>query len=303
MNHGNNENGCNSPLEKTNALLKEKMLRYLTEPGDYRTAIENLTLHRRDEINVPENCFYKPIVGLTIQGTKRTLVGTEEFRYGANNCIVTGVDMPSLNYITDASPEKPYLVVSLYLDMQLTTQLAAQIPAKPIKCIRSSSTIAPTDIDVLKAFLRLVDLLEKPEQIPVLAPMIIREIHFRLLTGPQGELLRALNTLGTQSNQVLRAITWMRQNFKESLEVDALANNIHMSPPTFRKHFKTVTSMSPTQYHKRLRLYEAQRMMLEENADATQASYAVGYENPTQFSREYKRLFDDAPLRHVNQLR
>lgn len=184
----------------------------------------------------------------------------------------------------------------------MITQLAAQIPARHVPAT-GNSVISPSDPEVLKAFLRLLELEDKPEQIPVLSPMIVREIHFRLLAGPQGNLLRTISTLGTQSNRVAQAIAWIRNNFKDPLEVDTLAGKVHMSLPTFRKHFKLVTSMSPTEYHKRLRLYEAQRLMLEENTDATNASYAVGYESPNQFNREYKRLFGDPPQRNVSQLR
>lgn len=296
------ENLASSEVEQTSALLREKFQHYLREEGDYPLAIPNVTLHRRHETNVPENCFYKPIVGLTLQGTKRTVIGSQEYRYGANNCIVTGVDMPSINYITDASPERPYMVISLYLDIQLITQLASQIPVKHAN-VTGNSVISPSDPEVLKAFLRLVELEEKPEQIPVLSPLILREIHFRLLAGPQGGLLRTISTLGTQSNRIAQAINWIRNNFKDPLEVDSLAGKVHMSLPNFRKHFKLLTSMSPTEYHKRLRLYEAQRLMLEESSDAVNASYAVGYESPNQFNREYKRLFGDPPQRNVSQLR
>lgn len=288
---------------RDNALLQEKLLHRMPTPGDYPTAIENLTLHRRDEINKSENCFYGPIAAITIQGAKRTVIGTEEYRYGEGNCLVSGVDMPSVNQILVASPERPYLVVSLGLDNQLTTELATQLHIRPGKGPFKGTAVAPTAPEVLQAFLRLVELLDKPEQIPVLASMIVREIHFRLLAGPQGELLRTINTLGTQSNQVLRAINWLRQNFKEPLDVEALARNAYMAPPTFRKHFKSITTMSATRYHQHLRLYEAQRLMLLEKMDATNAGHAVGYESPVQFNREYKRLFGDPPQRNVSQLR
>ena len=282
-------------------LLRAQLQRHLQEQGDCPLAA-GVTFHRRHATNTPENCFYRPIFGLTLQGAKRTVIGKDEYRYGAGHCIVTGVDMPSINYITDASPEKPYMVVSLHLDFHLISQLVAQVPALPAKA-SGHSLVCPTDPEVLKAFLRLVSLEEKPEQIPVLAPMFIREIHFRLLTGAQGGLLRTICTVGSQSNRIAKAITWIRNNFKEPLEVEGLAGSVYMSVPTFRKHFKLVTSMSATEYHKRLRLYEAQRLMLEENSDAAKACYAVGYENPHQFNREYKRLFGDPPQRNVSQLR
>lgn len=295
-----------SEVAHIGAVLCKKAQVYLPEAGDYPLTTAGVTLHRRHETNVPENCFYKPIVGMTLQGAKRTVIGKQEYRYGAHNCIVTGVDMPSINYITDASPQKPYVVISMYLDIQLiaqlTAQMADQLPTQRRNAL-GNSLISPSDPEVLKAFLRLVELEETPEQIAILSPMILREIHFRLLMGPQGNLLRTISVLGSQSHRIAQAITWLRDNFKNPLEVEELAETIHMSPPTFRKHFKQVTSMSPTEYHKRLRLYEAQRLMLEERSGVVNASYAVGYESPNQFNREYKRLFGDPPHKNVRQLR
>ena len=232
---------------------------------------------------------------MIVQGFKRSIIGSEEYRYGENHCLVAGVDIPSLNYVTVASPEHPFLGVSLNLDKYLTTQLAAEIP--PSFRLGNGShkgiSVAEVDPDVLDAFLRLAELHEKPEQVTVLAPMIIREIHYRLLIGPQGERLRMVNTIGTQSNQIARTITWLRDNYKEPLQVDELARKVNMATSTFHRHFREVTTLSPLQFQKRLRLYEAQRLMLAEDEDATMAALAVGYESPTQFNREYKRLFGD----------
>ncbi len=292
-------------LERTSSLLKEKLLRWMPGTGDYPTAIEGLTIFRRDEPNQRENCFYKPLVAVIVQGFKRSIIGSEEYRYGENHCLVAGVDTPSVNYVTAASPEQPFLGLSLNLDKYLTTQLAAEIP--PSSRFGNGSckgmAVAEVDPDVLDAFLRLAELLEKPEQTLVLAPMIIREIHYRLLIGPQGERLRMVNTLGTQSNQIARTITWLRDNYKEPLQVDELARKVNMATSTFHRHFREVTTISPLQFQKRLRLYEAQRLMLAENEDAAIAGLAVGYESPTQFNREYKRLFGEPPHRHVSQLK
>jgi len=234
------------------------------------------------------------------------------------------VDMPNMSYLTEASPEKPYLVISLDLDTHLISQLAVQIPPPKAPNDSFSGTIvAPTDPEVLKAFHRLVELLDKPDQIPLLAPIILRDVHLLLLLGPQGGLLKTINTHGTQSNQVFQGINWLRDHFMDPtqsnqvfqginwlrdhfmdpLDVDDLAKKVNMAPPTFRKHFKAVTSMSPTQYLKHMRLYEAQRLILENEKDASGAGYAVGYESLTQFNREYKRLFGDPPQRNVSQLR
>jgi AraC-like DNA-binding protein len=292
-------------VASTNALLKEKLLRRLPEAGRYPTPIEGFMISRRHDAKELENCVYKPLVAVVVQGSKRSVIGSEEYRYGENHCLVIGVDIPSANHLLFASPEKPFLAVTLDLDKYLITQLAAEIP--PSDRFENGShrgiAVAEVDPDVLDAFLRLVELLDRPEQIPVLAPMIIREIHYRLLIGPQGALLRRLNTLGTQSNQIARSITWLRDNYKEPLQVDKLARKLNMATSTFHRHFRQVTTLSPLQFQKRLRLYEAQRLMLVENEDASIAALAVGYESATQFNREYKRQFGEPPHRHVSQLR
>lgn len=292
-------------LERTNILLKEKLLRWMPESGRYTTAIDGLAIFRRNEAKKAENCIYQPLAAVLVQGCKRSIIGSEEYSYGKNHCLVVGVDLPSANYVIGASPEQPLLGLSLYLDKYLTTQLAAEIQpsTRPGNDSCKGMAVAEVDPDVLDAFLRLAELIEKPERIPVLAPMIIREIHYRLLIGPQGERLRMVNTLGTQSNQIARTITWLKDNYKEPLQVDELARKVNMAPSTFHRHFREVTTLSPLQFQKRLRLYEAQRLMLAENEDAAVAALAVGYESPTQFNREYKRMFGEPPHRHVSQLK
>lgn len=290
---------------RINSLLKEKILRRLPGQGVSVTDVPGLRISRRDEPNKVENCFSEPIAGVIVQGFKRSLIGSEEYRYGENQCLIAGVDMPSSSYVIDASPEHPFLALALLLDKQLITRLAAETPLPPGPGTASYKgiSIADVDPDVLDAFLRLVELLDKPAQIPVLAPMIVREIHYLLLIGPQGEHLRRLNTLGTQSNQIARAITWLKQNYREPLQVEELAGKVNMATSTFHRHFKEVTTLSPLQFHKKLRLYEAQRLMLAERENATKAALSVGYESPTQFNREYKRLFGESPHRDAMRTR
>lgn len=284
-------------------LLSKKLLQRMPEPGDYPTPITGLVLHRRDIPNQPENCFNKPILAMTVQGVKRTIVGNKEYRYGAGHSLLAGVDMPNMSYLTQASPEKPYLVISLDLDGHLTSVLAAKLSKSVASGVVKGAVVMQTVPDILHAFQRLVALLDKPEQIPLLAPVILQEIHLQLLLTPDGEILKAINTQSTKSHHISKTINWLRDNFQQPLNVEALATMAHMAPSTFRKHFKTVTTMSPTEYHKYLRLYEAQRVMLENKQDVTSASYSVGYESITQFNREYKRLFGEPPQRDVNQLR
>jgi AraC-like DNA-binding protein len=293
-------------LARANSLLKEKLLGWLPEPGRYPTSIEGLMISRRHDAKELENCIiYKPLVAVIVQGSKRSVIGSEEYRYGENHYLVIGVDIPSANHVLVASSEKPFLTVTLDLDKYLIAQLAAEIPPSSRIGNGAFKGIAVTEADpeVMEAFLRLVELLEKPERIPVLAPMIIREIHYHLLIGPQGECLRMLNTLGSQSNQIARSITWLRDNYKEPLQIDELAKKVNMATSTFHHHFRQVTTLSPLQFQKRLRLYEAQRLMLVGKEDAANAALAVGYESPMQFNREYKRQFGAPPHRHVSQIR
>lgn len=292
----------NSRIDAANvkALLKEKMRRRMPVSGDYPSIIEGFSTHRREE-RARENCFYKPQILLVVQGEKRSLMGRYEYRFNEDNCLITGVDMPSASYLADASPENPFMCMSLALDKGLLIQLAAETPPLGGWEGVSSSGVLLLGLEpvILDAFLRLVELLDTPEQAPVLAPLLKREIHYRLLVGPNGDFLRSIHTLGSQSNQVSRAITWLKDNFREPLQVEALAARVNMATSTFHKHFKQVTSISPLQYQKRLRLYEAQRLMLAEAQNASGAALAVGYESPTQFNREYKRMFGEPPHRDV----
>ena len=170
---------------------------------------------------------------------------------------------------------------------------------------QSSRGIATGEVTVLllTAFQRLIDLLEEPKDIPILSPIIQREIFYRLLIGDQGVRLRQMASAGSQSHQIARAIDWLKGNFTRPLHIDDLATQVNMSTSTFHHHFRAVTAMSPLQYQKWLRLSEARRLMFAERIDATTAAFQVGYESPSQFSREYSRLFGDSPLRDITSLR
>ena len=298
------ENSQNGLMEK-NRILKEKLLKWLQEPGEYQTPVTGLVLYRRDDSEACENCFYEPAVGLIVQGNKHSVIGSQEYHYGENYSLLNSVDLPSKNYILEATPQTPFLGVGLKIDKYLVSQLMTEFPKlskmadEPVKGL----SVAVIEHDIFDAFLRLIDLLENPEEIPVMAPMIIREIHYRLLVGPRGKFLRAINTAGSQGNRIAQAISWLRNNYREPLQVDELAKKANMATSTFHRHFKQITTLSPLQYQKRLRLYEAQRLMLVENEYASNACLAVGYESPTQFNREYKRLFGEPPSRNIHKTR
>lgn len=286
-----------------NAQLKEKLLRQTPEAGRRPTAIPGFMLTRRIDANELRNFFYNPMVGITVQGHKRSRIGTEEYEYGEGHCLIAGVDIPSVSYITSATAEKPFLAVSLDLNRGLLAQIVAEFRHLP-KCKTFNKPAAVTEADpkVLEAFLRLMNLLEEPEEISLMAPMLIREIHYRLLLGPQGEWLRTVCTLGTRTNQIAEAISWLRHNFKEPLQVEMLATRVGMATSTFHRHFKEVTGISPLQFQKQLRLYEAQHLLLFDGYDVNNAAFAVGYESTTQFIREYKREFGAPPRTDVNRL-
>lgn len=288
-----------------NAELKQKLLHYLKTPCIYPTAIQGFNLARREESGKPENCFERPLVGLVVQGAKHSLMGGKEYVYTENQSIVAGVDMPIASYVINPTHEKPFLFLYLYLDRQMLSSLALDMkqPFSSDAETTSSISIADTNTDILEMFLRLLELHEKPEQIPLRAPMMLRELHYLLLISPHGHLLRQLNTPGTQNNQVVQAITWIREHYKTPMRVASLARQVNMSTANLHRHFKLLTGLSPLQYQKQLRLYEAQRLMLVENERASSAALSVGYESVTQFNREYKRIFGEPPLRDMHRRR
>ncbi len=288
-------------MEKAKTELKRRVLASMPAAGDYPTAINSVALHRRDAVKSPENCLYVPRIVLMVQGRKRSMVGQYEYFYGEDDVFVNGVDLPNTSSMIEASPENPCMSITIDLDKNLIAQLGMEMTTAGGGDTDSFAglLVQPAEANMVGAFLRLMELLDEPDQIAVLAPMIIKEIHFRVLIGPNGNQLRLLYTYGSHKNQIARAISWIRENFKERLLVDSLAEKVHMTSSTFHRHFKDITTLSPLQFQKRLRLHEAQRLMLMDNLDAYGACEAVGYESLTQFNREYKRLFGDPPKRNV----
>lgn len=290
-------------VEERNGVLKDRLLKCLPHQSRLETAIHGLALSRYDEEVSATRCFYYPMVAVVVQGFKRSMIGNQEANYGEGHCMVVGVDMPGVFHITHASPQSPFLSLSVKLDRHIITQLISEMPSIVAPQANPSNPVAISHVgeDLLDAFIRLVDLLDTPSRIPIFAPMILREIHFHLLAGSQGRCLRLFSTSGTQANQVAQAITWLRENYVQPLHIEKLAQRVNMAPSTFHRHFRQVTSLSPLQFQKRLRLYEAERLMLLEGKDASTAAVMVGYESGSQFSREYKRQFGAPPRRDVAQ--
>jgi AraC-like DNA-binding protein len=219
--------------------------------------------------------------------------------------MVTTIDLPVVSHVTRASVREPFLGMMLTLDARTILQLAAEMdtPRRQRDYAYRSISIERLDADLLDALLRLVKLLDQPALVPRLAPLVQQEITIRLLTGPHGPHLRHLLTVGSPSQQIAQAVAWLKQNFVEALRMDDLADRAHMSPSTFRQHFRAITGVSPLQYQKQLRLQEARQLMLNENHDAGSAGGQVGYESASQFSREYSRLFGAPPQRDIRRMR
>ena len=279
--------------------------KHIHAPGDASTAINALGLFRRDAPAPPCFCVIEPSVVLVAQGIKQLRMGTETYRYDTSQFLITSLELPATSEVIEASATQPCLGLSLKLDLRLLAELIAQgnLPPPRDRSVGLGIGLGTANAAILGPFERLLMLLEEPDVIPVLAPMIQREIHFRLLMSDQAAKLRQIASVDSQSHRIAKAIDWLKLNFARTLRIEALAERAQMSAPTFHHHFRQLTSMSPLQYQKLLRLNEAKRLMLNEQLDAASAAFAVGYESPSQFSREYSRLFGAPPKRDIAQLR
>ena len=296
---------CRVDMKKARELLKVRVNSRMTEPGVYETGLAGVRIYRKDGASEPEACFYRPMIVNMVQGHKRALMGGEEYRYGENDILVTGVDMPGVSMVCEASKESPCTSITIDLDKNLIAQLAIEMPQTSFEPspVLKGIHVQALEADLLDAFLRLAELFDSPAKLSILGPMIVREIHYLLLAGPNGHRLRSFHTLGSQSNQVAQAITWLKRNLATAIQIEELAEKVNMATSTFHRHFKDVTTLSPLQFQKRLRLHEAQRLMLMEDLDASSASVTVGYDSLSQFNREYKRLFGDPPRKDVRRMK
>lgn len=283
-----------------------KSLARLTEDGEkHETAIPHLSLFRRYEPTEPISSMYEPSICLITQGAKRVLLGEDTYVYDAHHFLLTSMNLPTVVQIIEASPQKPYLGLRLKLDLREVSQLMVDSNLPPPRTQQSGRGMAIGEITLplVIAFQRLIDLLADQKDIPIIAPLIKREITYRLLVGDQGARLRQIASTGSQGNQIAQAVDWLKGNFAQPLRIDDLAKQVNMSTSTLHHHFRALTAMSPLQYQKWLRLNEARRLMLTENQDASTAAFKVGYESPSQFSREYGRQFGTPPLRDITNLR
>lgn len=272
---------------------------------DCPTPIPNLGLWRRERPEPPAVCLVAPSIVIVVQGAKKMWVGNEAYEYDTARFLITSLDIPANSEVLTASPERPCLGLVLSLDLRMLADLISQ-GHQPPPTERSGDqgmgvgTVTP---GIIRPFQRLLDLLDEPDAIPVLAPLIQREIHYRLLMSDQAALLWQITSAGSQSQRVAKAIDWLKVNYTSPLRIDDLASRVQMSTSSLHHHFRKLTAMSPLQYQKWMRLNEAKRLMLNEALDTATAAFQVGYESPSQFNREYSRMFGLSPKRDVVTLR
>lgn len=268
-------------------------------------ALPGLDLYRRADITAPMHCIYGLGIGVTLQGCKRVLVGSEVLTYGPGQSMVTSVDLPVISQVSQATVAQPFLGIMLALDNATVMQVADRM--KLSQRLREQEfravSVHPLDTGVLDAVRRLVDLLVEPHLLETLAPLIKEELIARLLSGAHGPQLLHVIAAGSPSQHIARTVAWLKLNYRQALRMDDLAAHAHMSPSTFRQHFRALTGMSPLQYQKQLRLQAARQLMLSQGVDASSAGGIVGYESSSQFSREYSRLFGEPPQRDIKRIR
>ncbi|TOF71055.1 AraC family transcriptional regulator [Vibrio parahaemolyticus] len=279
--------------------------RWTGDANQYDTPISGLRFSRWTTPTPPTSYTHNPSICLIAQGRKRVLLGEESFIYDANHFLISSIDLPIIANIIEASEEQPYLGLIMELDLTEISQLIvdSELAFTQSKEAQKGIAVGELSESLLGAFVRLAELLDEGQNIKILAPIIKREIFYRLLMSEQGTRLHQIVTAGSHSHQIAKAIDWLKNNFVKPLSVGDLASYTGMSKSSFYTHFRSMTSMTPLQFQKKLRLSEARRLMLTENLDAMAATFKVGYESPSQFSREYSRLFGAPPSKDIKSLR
>jgi AraC-like DNA-binding protein len=276
--------------------------------GVLDTAIPRLILARVSQAGQPPvHTMYEPAFCILAQGSKRVLLADEVYIYDSSHYLVAAQNLPVSAQVFDASPEAPYLGLRLTFDVKEIAAMALDLKLSDNRTMRASAQrglfTGPLSATLLDPVLRLVKLLATPEDVPALAPLITREILYRLLKAPDGWRLVQMAMVDSHSQRISQVINRLSLRYQEPLRINALADEVHMSVSSLHHHFKAVTAMSPLQFQKQLRLQEARRIMISENADAASAGHRVGYESQSQFNREYSRFFGSPPARDVKRLR
>lgn len=285
--------------------LADLIARYASGDGSHATAIPRLSLIRMSNPTEPIHALHEPALCIIAQGRKQVMLGDRIYRYGPEQYLVVSVDVPIIGQVTEASQDEPYLCFRLDLDPGVlgTLIMEAGLESDAGEGPASSLCLEIVTPELLSAAARLVALLATPRDAPILAPLAEREILYRLLTGGQAPRLREIAHAESRLQQVNRAIGWIKRNYHKPFRIESVAREARMSPSALHQHFKAVTAMSPLQFQKQLRLQEARRLILGQAMDAATAGHSVGYDSPSQFSREYSRLFGAPPIRDAARLR
>ncbi|KAF0093874.1 MAG: AraC family transcriptional regulator [Puniceicoccaceae bacterium 5H] len=268
------------------------------------TALPRVGLFKSVQPSNPVHALYEPRLCVIAQGRKYVTLGEEVLEYNEANYLIASLDLPVAGCVCEASEERPYLSFCLNLDISIIASMLAELPPATSAAVSGSGiSVTPIDDQLLEPSVRLLKLLDRPDDIPMLAPLIEREILYRVLTGPQGAQLRQIALGEGRMARLSRAIAWIRAHYNEPLDVEYLAEVANMSQSSFFRHFKAATSLSPLQYQKNIRLQAARRLMLTRQEDAANIGFTVGYESPSQFSREYSRMFGAPPARDAARMR
>ncbi len=275
--------------------------------GLFRTPLEAVNVIRSFQEMIPHRRIYHPSLCVVAQGTKQILFGGDMLDYGAMECLVVSVELPASGRICQASQDRPFVGMTIDFDVAVLRDVLEHLEAPPLQDEEDEpgpcAFVGKVDAPLADCMVRLVRMMETPKAIPVLYPAIMREISYWLLSGPHGAQLGRMALPETNAARIARALYLLRDNFTRAMRVEQLAGEARMSASSFHQHFKKLTSMTPLQYQKQLRLIEARRLMVSEGRTVSEAAYQVGYESTSQFSREYSRMFGLAPKRNVTQLR
>ncbi|WP_307283914.1 AraC family transcriptional regulator [Labrys wisconsinensis] len=287
--------------------LAEALLRYTDrQPGEspFRTAIDGLAILRSDRPKPPTHMISRPAMCIVAQGAKWATFGGNRLEYRAGQALVVGVETPSIGRVVEATPDEPCLVLAFELDLAIVRSVAEGLDAPPRASGEPGRGVFVTDFQgpLADCALRLVRLLDTPKAIPTLYPVIMREICYWLLTGPHGGDVARMTLANSPSQRVIGAMHSLRSRFRETVRIEDLAAIAQMSPSAFHRQFKALTSLTPLQYQKQLRLLEARRLMISRAVNVEAASFQVGYESPSQFSREYARTFGAPPKRDAERM-
>jgi AraC-like DNA-binding protein len=285
-------------------LLAEALLRYTErQPGESPFVTPILGILRSDNPKPPTHMISRPAMCIVAQGAKWAMFGDHKLEYRAGQALVVGVETPSIGRVVEASPGEPCLVLAFELDLAIIRSVAEGLDAAPRASGEPGRGVFVTDFQgpLADCALRMVRLLDAPKAIPTLYPVIMREICYWLLTGPHGGDVARLTLINSPSQRVISAMRFLRSRFTEAVRIEELAAIAQLSPSAFHRQFKALTSLTPLQYQKQLRLLEARRLMVSSAVNIEAASFQVGYESPSQFSREYARMFGAPPKRDVTR--